>query len=176
MALRRSWLWVGGCGVAAWCAIATAQTVYKWTDAQGVVHFADTPPSEVGKVEERHLSPPRPAKPREEPPAAAPAANTEAPTTQGSAQVIVASRRTPRTSVSAVHVTGEVKNVGAGNAERVAVTVSAVDSQQGMPCLSEEIAVRPPTLRPGESGTFDAEVDSPCLIGQSTVDIAPVWD
>jgi hypothetical protein len=167
-------LWLGGYAVMAWCSIAAAQTVYKWTDEHGVIHFADTPPSEAATVEERHLSGPPPAQVRAEPAPEARAEKKDAPA--GPARVIVASRKTPRVGPSELHVGGEVRNVGGADAERVVVTVSAVDSQQGNPCLSEEIVVKPPTLHPGDSGTFDADIDSPCLIGQSRVDIAPVWN
>lgn len=174
MALRESCLWVGACTVLAWCSIAAAQTVYKWTDEHGIIHFADTPPAGTQTVEERHLSGPPAAQPRAEPAPEAPAGKKDA--AAGPARVIVAVRKTPRVGPSALHVGGEVRNVGSADAERVAVTVSAVDRQQGNPCFSEQILVKPPTLHPGESGTFDAEIDSPCLIGQSRVDIAPVWD
>ena len=75
-----------------------------------------------------------------------------------------------------MHVIGEVKNVGGADAQRVAVTITAVDSTQGTPCLNEEAAVTPSTLHAGESGNFDVDVDSPCLFGEPHVDVAPVWD
>jgi len=160
--------------VVAWCSIGAAQTIYKWTDEQGVIHFADTPPTEGERVEERHLTVPPPARVSSQPSSETRPENKNEPA--GPARVIVASSKTPRLGPSVLHVGGEVRNVGNTDAQRVAITVSAVDSQQGNPCLSEEILVKPGTLRPGDTGTFDADIDSPCLIGQSQVDIAPVWD
>ena len=84
---------------------------------------------------------------------------------KGPARVILVSREAPRTGPSSMHITGEVKNVGGADAQRVAVTISSVDSTAGTPCLSEEAAVTPSTLHPGESGRFDVDVDSPCLCG-----------
>jgi hypothetical protein len=75
-----------------------------------------------------------------------------------------------------MHIFGEVKNVGGQDAQRVAVTVSSVDSTAGTPCLSEEGAVTPSTLHPSESGKFDLELNDPCLSGGPQVNIVPVWD
>ena len=75
-----------------------------------------------------------------------------------------------------MHVIGEVKNVGGADAQRVVVTVSAVDPSQGTPCLTQEVAVAPPTLHPGENGKFATDVDSPCLNGEPAIDVAPGWE
>jgi hypothetical protein len=90
--------------------------------------------------------------------------------------VILVSRQLPRTGRSSVHILGEVKNVGGAVAQRVGVTISSVDITAGTPCLSEEARVTPSTLHPGESGKFDVDVDSPCLLGNPQIDVAPVWD
>jgi hypothetical protein len=159
--------------------MAAAQTFYKWTDDQGIVHFADMPPPKGGHVEERQLPAPQPAEAPAAAEAAAPAAGAEAPTpvlAEGPARVILVSRQAPRTGPSSMHIFGEVKNVGGKDAQRVAVTVSSVDTTAGTPCLSEESAVAPSTLRPGESGKFDVDLDNPCLFGEPQVDVAPVWD
>jgi hypothetical protein len=160
--------------------MAAAQTYYKWTDDQGIVHFADMPPPKGEHVEERHLPVP-PAVEAQEPQAPAEAAATDAEAQapipgKGPARVVLVSRKLPRTGPSSMHITGEVKNVGGADAQRVAVTISSVDSTAGTPCLSEEAAVTPSTLRPDESGRFDVDVDSPCLSGQPQVVVAPVWD
>lgn len=181
MAARKSWLRAAACGVVAWCSVATSQMVYKWTDEHGVIHFADTPPSEVRKVEERHLPGPPPAKPEDDAPAEPRTPRTDAlirrtPGAQPRAQVILASRKTPQTGPSALHITGEVRNVGGSDAQRVAVAIAAVDGNDGSSCLKEEIAVSPATLRPGETGRFDTDIDNPCLLNQPKIDIAPVWD
>lgn len=75
-----------------------------------------------------------------------------------------------------MHVTGKVKNVGGDDARSVAVTITAADDTQGNPCLHEEAAVTPSTLRSGEAGRFDVYLDSPCLFGQATIDITPSWN
>jgi hypothetical protein len=178
MAGMRCWLWLGGLALATSCSTAAAQTFYKWTDDQGIVHFADMPPPKGQHVEERQLPAPPPA----EAPAAAQAARVmgaEAPPpvpAEGPARVILLSRQAPRTGPSSMHIFGEVKNVGGKDAQRVAVTVSSVDSTAGTPCMSEETAVAPSTLRPGESGKFDVDLDNPCLLGEPQVDVAPLWD
>ncbi|MFI5395696.1 MAG: DUF4124 domain-containing protein [Candidatus Binatia bacterium] len=178
MVAKRLWMWVGGCGLVAWCAVAAAQTFYKWTDDQGVVHFADAPPPEARHVEERHLSPPAEVRPADEGSADTGKGDAQAQqdrSAQDPAQVILTSRNTPRTGPSALHVIGQVKNVGGADAAHVAVTITALDSTQGTPCLNEEAAVTPSTLHPGETGNFDVVLDSPCLFGQPNLDIAPVW-
>jgi hypothetical protein len=182
MTRKRRWVWGVSCVLAGWSAIATAQTVYKWTDEQGVVHFADLPPAHTKDVEERYL----PARPAEEPPAAAPGdepstaevgeAAPKAPAAEGPARVVVETRQTPRTGPSAMHIIGKVKNVGGTDAKGVAVTITAVDTTQGTPCLREEAGVAPSTLRPGESGNFDTDIDSPCLYGEPNVDVTPLWE
>jgi len=156
--------------------MVAAQTFYKWTDDQGIVHFADMPPPKSGHVEERQLSRPPAEAPAAE---AAPATGAEAPTpiaAASPARVIVVSRQAPRTGPSSLHIRGQVKNVGGKDAQGVAVTINSVDSTAGTPCLSEEAAVAPSTLHPGESGSFDVDLDNPCLSGDPQVDIAAVWD
>ncbi|MFN8628328.1 MAG: DUF4124 domain-containing protein [Candidatus Binatia bacterium] len=155
------------------CAAATAQTVYKWTDDRGVIHFADSPPPEARKVEERHLPGPPASQSGADVPAEVRTPRSDA---QAPAQVIIASRMTPRTGPSSVHIQGEVRNVGGRDAARVAVTVVAADPHDGSSCVQEEIDVSPPTLRPGQTGSFETDVDNPCLLNQPSIDIAPVWD
>jgi Domain of unknown function (DUF4124) len=187
MTRSRHCLWVLGCSVVAWCALASAQTFYKWTDDAGVVHFADEPPANAQGVEQRDLPAAPVVKSRIEPAeengeaaakegTEAKAAKPEGPKPEGPARVILVSRQNPRTGPSAMHFVGKVKNVGGEAARQVAVTISAVDSTQGTPCLNEQTAVTPSTLGPGETGNFDVDVDSPCLYGEPNVDVAPVWD
>ena len=158
------------------CAASNAQTFYKWTDERGVVHLADEPPPDARGVEERHLPappipPPAPADEGEE----AKAAPAEASAKKGRAQVILLTHQAIRNGPNAAHVVGEVKNIGGENAATVEVMISAVDVTQGTPCLSEQAAVNPSTLAPGETGNFDVDLDSPCLAGGTPVNIAPVW-
>jgi len=166
-------------GVLLACSIASAQTFYKWTDAQGIVHFSDAAPADRKGVEEQRLPvPPAGAPARPEPDAAASAraaANASAGLT-GPARIIIVSQNTPRTGPSAMHISGQVRNVGGADARSVAVTISATDDTQGNPCLNEQAPVEPPTLHPGETGSFDVDVDNPCLYGQPGLEVAPVWE
>jgi len=168
-----------------WCAVAAAQTFYKWTDESGIVHFSDAPPPQVKGVEERNL--PAPPKTSKEPApsergsanpeqARKESANPAAPAAEGPARVVIISRESPRIGPSTMHVLGEVRNVGAVDAQNVTVTISAVDSGQGNPCLNQQAAVTPSTLHAGETGKYDVDVDSPCLLGDTQVDLAPVWE
>ncbi len=72
----------------------------------------------------------------------------------------------------AIHVSGEVKNVGGAEARGVSVTVTAVDSTAGTPCLHQDVNVTPSTLGPGETGNFDEEIEDPCLAGGTPLNIA----
>jgi len=150
--------------------VAGAQTFYKWTDDNGTVHFSDVPPSNTKNVEERSL-PPAPAAPQDggEKSEAAEARTPGA--AEGPARVVLLSQHVPRTGPSAVHVSGTVKNIGGADARSVLVTVRAVDSTAGTPCLQEDVDVTPATLHPGETGDFDADIDNPCLAGGTPVDL-----
>jgi hypothetical protein len=166
-------------GVLLACSIASAQTFYKWTDQQGIVHFSDAPPPDTKGVEERRLPAPlaaEPARPESDAAASAPGAANASAGLTGPARIIIVSQSTPRTGPSAMHISGQVRNVGGADARSVAVTISVTDDTQGNPCLSEEAPVEPPTLHPGETGSFDIDVDNPCLYGQPGLDVAPVWE
>lgn len=177
---RRRLLIIAGVLIAC-CTTSNAQTFYKWTDEHGVVHLADAPPPNPRGVEERNLPPPPPAEPgsaagdgREA--KAASGDTSPADTSRKSpAQVIVVSHQVVRRGPSAAHVIGEVKNVGGENADAVEITLRTLDATQGTLCLNEQTTVNPSTLPPGEHGNFDADIDSPCLAGDTPVDVAPVW-
>jgi hypothetical protein len=177
------WVSLTGCTLVACATVATAQTFYKWTDERGIVHFSDQPPQQAKGVEERNLpvpptagpdAVPVPQGPEGGPAGAAPGRSGAA--AEGPARVILVSRQAPRTGPSAVHVAGKVQNVGGTDAQRVGVTISAIDSAQGGPCLQDEVPVTPSTLHPGEIGSFDTDVDSPCLFGDANVDVGPKWE
>jgi hypothetical protein len=191
MRVRWRGVWLVAVGaVLGSCVVGRAQTVYKWTDESGVVHFSDSAPPAAKSVEELHLPVPPAARPRapeageqpegsggaqtSTPPAKAEGAAASVPS--GPARIILVSRQNPRTAPSAMHIIGAVKNVGGADARHVAITISAVDSTQGTPCLREEVPVIPSTLPPGESGNFDFDVDSPCLFGDPNIDVVPSWD
>jgi len=165
---RIQWV-VAGCVLLCWHGSAGAQTVYKWTDEQGTVHFADSPPTGTKNVEERSLPPPRPPAPVDEQATPGESKPSEA---EGPARIVLVSKHAPRTGPTAVHVSGEVKNVGGSDARDVSVTVTAVDATAGTPCLHQDLSVTPSTLGPGETGNFDAEIEDPCLAGGTPLNIA----
>ena len=171
MAYARTWLTLAGCGLLCCYGIASGQTFYKWTDSQGIVHFSDSPPTNTKNVEERSLPPPVLQAPQESGEKGVPAEAKASGTSEGPARVVLVSSHAPHTGPSAVHVSGEVKNVGGEDARSVAVIVSAVDVTAGTPCLREELNVAPSNLRPGETGNFEADIDDPCLSGGTPVDI-----
>jgi hypothetical protein len=153
---------------------AAAQTVYKWTDDDGVVHFADNPPPRGMQYEKRDVPPPptaAEASAGEAGPAGAPAEKFEGP-----ARVILISNDSFPSGDNSRHVIGVVKNVGGDSAANVRVTVRITDSQ-GNECDSEDISVAPSALDPGASGNFDTTIDSPCFAdGGGNVDAAPKWE
>ena len=159
---------VAGCLLLCWHGSTSAQTVYKWTDDQGTVHFADSPPVNTKNVEERNLPPPPPAPATDQ----ATPGDSKAPGEEGPAHIVLISKHAPRIGPSAVHVSGKVKNVGGAEARSVSITVTAVDSTAGTPCLHQDVSVTPSTLGPGETGNFDAEIDDPCLAGGTPLNIA----
>jgi hypothetical protein len=161
--------------------MATGQTFYKWTDDRGIVHFSDSPPENTKNVEERSLPRPAPGRPEEdsqkEPSEKGPPTDAKpSDASEGPAHVVLVSSRAPHTGPSAVHVSGEVKNVGGEDAHSVTVIVSAVDVTAGTPCLHTELGVNPSSLRPGETGNFDGNIDDPCLSGGTPVDITASSD
>lgn len=174
MAYVRTWFTVAGCGLVCWYSVASAQTFYKWTDDRGVVHFSDSPPANTKDVEERSLPQVHVVAPQDagDKPVTADGKAAAGGSYEGPARVVLVSRHTPRTGASAVHVSGEVKNVGGEEARSVSVTLTAVDLTAGTPCLRQEVDVSPSTLRPGESGNFDTDIDNPCLSGDTPIDIA----
>lgn len=170
MAQAHARLILAGFALACLSRVAGAQTFYKWTDGGGIVHFSDVPPSNTKNVEERSL-PRAPAAPPESGEKSEPVEAKTPGVPEGPARVVLVSKHMPRTGPSAVHVSGQVKNVGGVDARSVLVTVKAVDSTAGTPCLQEDVDVTPATLRPGEIGDFDADIDNPCLSGGTPVDL-----
>jgi hypothetical protein len=154
---------------------ALAQTVYKWTDANGVVHFADAPPPQVKDYEKNDM-PRRPAAPP--PPEAAdtaPATGEATPAAKGPAQVVLSGHEEIGVGPALQSFTGTVKNEGGAEAVEVAVAVRVVDPNSGDECVNTEIDVEPSTLPPGGKGTFEAEIESPCFRGATQADLHVVW-
>ena len=180
LAIRPQWLILTICATPLFVGSTLGQTYYKWTDANGIVHFSDQQPAPgKNKIEERDLIPP-PQAPSEPAIGGAvdrvPAASeTPGGSASGPARIVMVEHDAPHTSPSTVHVSGKVKNVGGEAADGVAVSISAIDVNQGNPCLQAEADVSPSSLGPGETGSFDSNIDSPCLLGGSQVDISPTW-
>lgn len=155
---------------------ATAQTVYKWTDDQGVVHFSDNPPPRGQQFEKQDISPPPPPPTAERGSGASTSGTASEEKFEGPARVILTQNDSfPRGGTSR-HLIGVVKNVGGAPAARVRITAHITDPE-GRECDSEDIDVAPPTLEPGASGNFDTTIDSPCFAdGGGSVDAAPTWE
>jgi hypothetical protein len=180
--LRSGWIPLVFCLGVTVCRPAGGQTYYKWTDEQGIVHFSDQVPADgKQRIEERRLVAPAP---RDAEPgvtsaaadgSAQPGSAPEAADRSGPARVVLVEHQTPRSGPSSMHIIGKVKNVGGEAAQQVAVSISALDPSQGNPCLQAETTVSPSSLPPGETGNFESDVDSPCLFGDTNVDVVPTW-
>jgi hypothetical protein len=157
-------------------ASAPAQTVYRWTDERGVVHFADVPPPDVRgyTTESMPIAPPRPT------PAAAVEPQDEAPasgsTSTGPAKLVVVEHDERPIGDATVAYSGKVKNEGGAAAEDVMVAIRVIEPTQGDECLDDQIDVHPGTLGPGESGTFEAEYTNPCFKGPTRTELQVEWD
>lgn len=152
-----------------------AGEVYRWTDAQGVVHFADVPPPDQPRVETRTMpEPPARAAAAPAPAAAAPAATGQ--TGKGPAQVVITGTDQESLGGSRHGISGSVENKGGATARDVAITVHVISPAQGDDCLSEEIEVSPSTLGPGDKGAFAADLDHPCFRGPTQVDLQARWE
>jgi hypothetical protein len=150
-----------------------AGDVYRWTDASGVVHFADVPPPNVRALQMQSMpaATPRPAA------AAAPAADSAQPEAAKGAARVVLTRQDEAGLGEARHgFSGAVKNEGGAPAHAVAVAIRVVEPNQGDECMTDEIAVEPSTLAPGESGRFSADFDNPCFRGATQTAFEVVWD
>ena len=159
------------------------QSVYRWTDERGVVHFSDQPPPGGTKFELRDMPPaPRPVP-------ATPAAG-ESPVAGVISEAAATPKPRAKTRAARVEITeheaepagngvqdfsGTVENVGGSVAEDVVVVITVTEPVQGAQCLREEIDVDPSTLPPGDSGTFSVRLQNPCFLGPTTVDIRPEW-
>ena len=155
-------------------------TVYRWTDENGTVHFADVPPAHVNHFTTEELPavpPPARAAAGEAPPAAADAAATPmaegAPS--GPARVVLKDKQAVAVGPSVQAFRGKVKNEGGDAARDIFVGIVVTEPVQGAECLRNEIDVEPSTLRPGEEGTFDAEFDNPCFHGPTDANLKVEW-
>ena len=167
--------------------IALAQSVYTWTDEKGVIHFADEAPPDVKNVEKRALEAPQPLI-RDEQAEGTPGEVIEVATpvpeptvqsgkivSEGPARVVLTQRKAIPEGAETRHLIGEVKNIGGETATRVAIIIKVTDADQGSECVSGEVAIDPETLEPGQDGTYDDYVDTPCFLGNASIEITPIW-
>jgi hypothetical protein len=156
-------------------ATAHAATVYRWTDANGTVHFGDAPPPHPGRVETQYLPDvPAPAPPAAEAPAAeaSPAAGK---TPAGPAHVALTDRKAEAVGPAAQSFRGTVKNEGGAEARDVTVDITVTEPVQGAECLHDRIDVEPSTLAPGAEGSFEAQFENPCFHGPTDTDLQVEW-
>ena len=159
---------------------SNAADVYRWTDERGVVHFSDVPPPQAGKFTTESLpdAPPRAAEsegnaaPVEGAAAAAPAAEQ---TSVGPASVVLKAHDAVAVGPATQAFRGKVKNQGGSAARDVTIAIVVTEPIQGAECLRDVIDVEPPTLRPGEEGSFDAQFDNPCFHGPTNADLRAEW-
>jgi len=163
---------------------ARAADVYRWTDANGVVHFSDAPPAHV-QAEKKEMPPPVPiAKgvvnadaPRAQTGTPAPAAAASGSETQkGPAHVELLKQDDADLGQGRHSYSGTVKNTGGAAAHGVAISVRVTEPTQGDQCVADQITVEPSTLGPGEIGHYSADFDSPCYFGTTQAALDAIWD
>jgi hypothetical protein len=171
-------------GMALAAAPVGAGTVYRWTDARGVVHFSDVPPQGVRSQAETLPDAPAPVvQPAPEPAAAepAPAAAAAAPAPgaekapSGPARVVLTDQQADAAGPAVKSFHGRVKNTGGVEARDVFIDLVVTEPVQGDECLREAIEVTPSTLAPGAEGTYEAEFENPCFHGETTADLRAAW-
>jgi len=173
---------------------ATAQTVYTWKDANGVVHFSDENPEGVKNVEKLTLEAPVPlisesgaeteggegggtGEAAVTPVAGQQAGATPAgPPPTGPSEVVFMGADLATIGTTQRHVRGKLRNVGAEVARRVAVRVVVTDADTGNLCTTGDIGAQPGDLGPGENGFFEGDIDSPCFFGNPKIGYYPEWD
>lgn len=158
-------------------AIAHAATVYRWTDANGTVHFGDAPPPHSARVETEDLPDvPKPAAPApvdDVPAGEVPPTVGKAPA--GPAHVILTERKAEAVGPTAQSFRGTVKNEGGAEARDVSVDIAVTEPVQGAECLRDRINVEPSTLAPGAEGSFQAQFENPCFHGPTDADLKVEW-
>jgi hypothetical protein len=158
---------------------AGAETVYKWTDEKGTVHFADVPPPHAGQYKSEDM-------PDAPPPAAAPAEATPAAGAEGAkpadgsgpggpARVVLTDHKAVQLGPTQEAYRGAVKNEGGVEARDVVISIVVTEPIQGAECLHDQIDVEPSTLPPGGVGTFEAEFDNPCYHGPTEAALQAEW-
>ncbi len=175
---------------------ARGQTVYRWTDERGVVHFSDSPPPAGTEVQVQNM-PAVPAAPTSDggspddapapgleatPAAAAAGAAAEGGATaqpgrekKGPAQLEVRDEQVRAQDGGVREFSGAVKNVGGTTARDVVVVISVTEPVQGASCVREEVDVQPSVLKPGEVGSYSIELENPCFFGAINTEVTPDW-
>jgi len=171
--------------------LAQTETIYRWTDDRGVVHFGHLPPAGQN-AEERHMRK-RPTPKVEEAEekktdeddekSASPAndddakPDEESEQEQSSSSVILDNDETALVGGAVQRFTGRVKNLGNAIARDVAVDILvAADNRVGDECLRYRAAVTPAVLAPGASGTYAVEIENPCFAGGTRADVQARWN
>lgn len=157
-----------------------AGEIYRWTDAHGVLHLSDVPPSTGEAVQKQTLpdQPPRLTTGTGAAPADAAAAAGGTPAAgpkEKPAQVVITEQHDESLGGSRHTFTGTVENKGGAPARDVAVVVHVVSPAQGDECLDEVVAVTS-SLAPGEKAAFSADFDHPCFRGPTQIDLRPQWE
>jgi hypothetical protein len=161
-------------------ATGAGQTVYRWTDERGGLHFTQSPPPPGVQYEDRRMPAARPA-PTEAPVQAAAGedvtpAGTPTPKLEGAARVELVRESARQMEPSVRLFKGTVRNAGRAEATDVVVNITVTETQQGAECLRVEVDVTPSSLPPGAEGTFEVELDNPCFFGDVSVKMEPDWD
>ncbi len=155
---------------------ARSATVYRWTDANGTVHFGDAPPAR-GQVTTEDLPDvptpaPAPRRAEEDTRNARPAGVSPL---RGPAHVTLSDQKAEAVSGDVQSFRGKVKNEGGTEARDVAIDVTVTEPTQGAECLHDRIDVEPSTLAPGAEASFEAEFQSPCFHGETQADLRVEW-
>lgn len=70
---------------------------------------------------------------------------------------------------------GTVKNQGKTLARDVSVNIRVVGGDGRQECLHKKIAVSPPDLGPGATGSYAVELDHPCFGGGTDAFVEASW-
>ena len=157
---------------------AAAQTVFQWTDENGTIHFSNSAPPKGVDFQRRDMPAPPPiaSLPKGTSPAASEAGGQAAAKGSGPAQLVLDQPESLQEGPGVEGFVGKVKNVGGAPAPQVAVQITVIDPVQGDQCLQDEIAVRPSTIAPGQTGEYRGSFENPCFYGDAKVNLVPLWN
>jgi hypothetical protein len=184
-------LWVAVVTVLLAASLASAQTVYTWTDGQGVVHFSDENPEGVQGVETLTLEAPVPLVSElegqgegegeaggegESQMVVTPIGEASDAPPPGPAEVVFQGAELAVIGDTQRKVRGRLRNVGGRTARRIAVRVVVTDGDSGNLCMTTDFGAQPAELDAGADGTFEGELDTPCFYGNPKLAYYPEWD